>query len=145
MGVTAPGGFASFVQRPCESWNPLTSLEHLPEHEDFRPPSLSASGVLTLPQGLGDSPPTSLLSVQVLPPQEGFPCPAPPPAPLIPMLSGEEGVYVPAPSLQSCLDSLRPHGVQHARLLCPWGFPGKNTGVSSHALPSSRGSSGPRD
>ena len=22
-------------------------------------------------------------------------------------------------------DSLRPHGLQHARLLCPWDFPGK--------------------
>ena len=29
-------------------------------------------------------------------------------------------------------DSLRPHGL--SRLLCPWGFPGKNTGVSSHSL-----------
>ena len=26
-------------------------------------------------------------------------------------------------------DSLRPHGLQPARLLCPWNFPGKNTGV----------------
>ena len=25
--------------------------------------------------------------------------------------------------------SLRPHGVQSSRLLCPWDFPGKNTGV----------------
>ena len=27
-------------------------------------------------------------------------------------------------------DSLRPHGLQHARLLCPWDFPGKNTAVA---------------
>ena len=26
-------------------------------------------------------------------------------------------------------DSLWPHGLQHARLLYPWNFPGKNTGV----------------
>ena len=26
-------------------------------------------------------------------------------------------------------DSLRPHGLQLSRLLCPWDFPGKNTGV----------------
>ena len=26
-------------------------------------------------------------------------------------------------------DSLQPHGLQPARLLCPWGFPGKNSGV----------------
>ena len=26
-------------------------------------------------------------------------------------------------------DSLRPHGLQPTRLLCPWDFPGKNTGV----------------
>ena len=25
--------------------------------------------------------------------------------------------------------------VAHSRLLCPWDFPGKNTGVGCHALP----------
>ena len=31
-------------------------------------------------------------------------------------------------------DSLRPHGLQPARLLHPWDFPGKNTGVRCHFL-----------
>ena len=31
-------------------------------------------------------------------------------------------------------DSLRPHGLQPARLLCPRDSPGKNTGVGCHAL-----------
>ena len=31
-------------------------------------------------------------------------------------------------------DSLQPHGLQPARLLCPWDFPGKNTGVGCHSL-----------
>ena len=31
-------------------------------------------------------------------------------------------------------DSLRPHGLQPARLLCPWDSPGKNIGVGCHAL-----------
>ena len=31
-------------------------------------------------------------------------------------------------------DSLQPHGLQPARLLCPWGSPGKNTGVGCHSL-----------
>ena len=31
-------------------------------------------------------------------------------------------------------DSLRPLGLQPARLLCPWDFPGKNTTVGCHAL-----------
>ena len=31
-------------------------------------------------------------------------------------------------------DSLQPHGLQPARLLCPWDFPHKNTGVSCHFL-----------
>ena len=31
-------------------------------------------------------------------------------------------------------DSLRPHGLQHTRLLCPWDFPGKDTGVGCHFL-----------
>ena len=28
-------------------------------------------------------------------------------------------------------DSLQPHGLQPARLLCPWNFPGRNTGVGA--------------
>ena len=31
-------------------------------------------------------------------------------------------------------DSLRPHGLQPARLLYPWDFPGKNNGVGCHFL-----------
>ena len=31
-------------------------------------------------------------------------------------------------------DSLRPHGLQPTRLLCPWDFPGKSTGMSCHFL-----------
>ena len=31
-------------------------------------------------------------------------------------------------------NSSRPHGLQPARLLCPWNSPGKNTGVGSHFL-----------
>ena len=31
-------------------------------------------------------------------------------------------------------NSLWPHGLQAARLLCPWDFPGKNSGVSCHFL-----------
>ena len=37
-----------------------------------------------------------------------------------------------AKSFQS--DSLRPFGAHLTRLLCPWGSPGKNTGVGCHAL-----------
>ena len=29
---------------------------------------------------------------------------------------------------------MRPHGLLPVRLLCPWGSPGKNTGVDCHAL-----------
>ena len=32
-------------------------------------------------------------------------------------------------------DSLRPHGLQPTRLLHPWNFPGKSTGVGCHCLP----------
>ena len=35
--------------------------------------------------------------------------------------------------LQSCL-TLRPHGLQPTRLLRPWDFPGKSTGVGCHCL-----------
>ena len=40
-------------------------------------------------------------------------------------------------------DSLRLHGLQPARLLCPWNSPCKNTGVGS--MPFFQGSSWPRD
>ena len=40
-------------------------------------------------------------------------------------------------------NSLQPHGLQPARLLCPWDFPDKDTGEGCHV--SSRGSSRPRD
>ena len=31
-------------------------------------------------------------------------------------------------------DSLQPHGLLPAGLLCPWNYPGKNTGVGCHGL-----------
>ena len=40
-------------------------------------------------------------------------------------------------------DSLQPHRLQPARLLCPWDYPGKN--IEWVAIPFSRGSSEPRD
>ena len=43
-----------------------------------------------------------------------------------------------AESLSSS-DFLQPHGLEPARILCPWDSPGKNTEVG--AMPSSRGSS----
>ena len=38
-------------------------------------------------------------------------------------------------SLQSCLTLLRPYGLQPTRFLCPWNFPGKNTGVGCYSPP----------
>ena len=35
---------------------------------------------------------------------------------------------------KSCPTLLWPHGLQPARLLCPWDFPGKNSGVGCHFL-----------
>ena len=31
-------------------------------------------------------------------------------------------------------DSVRPHGLQSTRFLCPWDFPGKNSGAGCHFL-----------
>ena len=43
--------------------------------------------------------------------------------------------YVHACSVYSVVfHSSRPHGLQLARLHCPWDSPGKNTGVGCHAL-----------
>ena len=44
---------------------------------------------------------------------------------------------VPSSCWPSCLvtsDSLWPHGLQLARILCPWGSPRKNSGVGCHFL-----------
>ena len=35
---------------------------------------------------------------------------------------------------KSCPTLLRPHGPQPTRLICPWGFPSKSTGVGCHFL-----------
>ena len=48
------------------------------------------------------------------------------------MVSNFPDVCVCARSVVS--NSLRPHGPYPPRLLCPWDSPGKNTGVSCHAL-----------
>ena len=37
-------------------------------------------------------------------------------------------------SLSRVPDPQRPHGLQPSRLLCPWDFPGKSTGVGCHCL-----------
>ena len=37
-------------------------------------------------------------------------------------------------SLLAVSDSLRSHGLEPTRLLCPWNSPGENTGVGSHFL-----------
>ena len=37
-------------------------------------------------------------------------------------------------SLSVMSDSLQPHGLEPAQLLCPWDSPGKNTGVGYHSL-----------
>ena len=36
--------------------------------------------------------------------------------------------------VQSCLTLLRPHRLKPTRLLCPWDFPSKSTGVGCHCL-----------
>ena len=45
------------------------------------------------------------------------------------MESGSESI-----SWSVMADSLWPHGLLPARLLCPWDAPGKSTGVGSHSL-----------
>ena len=56
-------------------------------------------------------------------------------------LPGKPGVWLPGsfidPESVRCSvvsNSLRPHELWPSRLLCPWDFPGKNTGVGCHFL-----------
>ena len=44
------------------------------------------------------------------------------------------GMHVCMLSCSVVFYSLWPYGLQPARLLCPWNFPGKNTGVGCHFL-----------
>ena len=46
--------------------------------------------------------------------------------------NGKGGKWSVSPSVVS--DSVQPYGLQPTRLLCPWGSPGRNTGVGCHAL-----------
>ena len=48
------------------------------------------------------------------------------------LFSIESSVYIFSHSVVS--DSLQPHGLYPSRLLCPWDFPGKNTGMGCHFL-----------
>ena len=43
-------------------------------------------------------------------------------------------LYVYMPSCSVISNSLQPHGLQPARLTCPWKFSGKNTGLDCHFL-----------
>ena len=61
------------------------------------------------------------------------------------------GLLFPSPMLESeewkgscsvMSDSKWPHGLQPTRLLCPWDFPGKSTGVGCHCLLPSWGRQG---
>ena len=65
------------------------------------------------------------------------------------------GMSAPPPSHSAASNSLRPHALQAARLLCPGGSPGSNTGVGCNALlqgtfptpgsnPEQRDSTGPK-
>ena len=43
-------------------------------------------------------------------------------------------LYVYMPSCSVISKSLQPHGLQPARLICPWKFSGRNTGLDCHFL-----------
>ena len=53
--------------------------------------------------------------------------------PIIFQMANQLILYVRAKLFQVCLTICDPHGIQPARLLCPWGFPGQNTGAGCHA------------
>ena len=58
------------------------------------------------------------------------------PPPLAPPPTKEIGTSTPCRKRSRSVvsDSLRPHGLQPTRLLCPWDFPGNSTGVDCHFL-----------
>ena len=53
------------------------------------------------------------------------------------MIKVSKEIFIKLGERESCSvvsDSLRPHGLQPTRLLSPWNFPGKSTGVGCHFL-----------
>ena len=46
----------------------------------------------------------------------------------------ETALSVPVLRCLGCAQCLQPSGLHPARLLCPWDFPGKDTGVGCHAF-----------
>ena len=61
--------------------------------------------------------------------------PSPSPVLVSPVQQSESAVCIRVSSAQLSLTLFYPHGLEPARLLCPWNFPGKNTGVGYHFLP----------
>ena len=51
-----------------------------------------------------------------------------------PLFLSEDFLQIKVLSHSVVSDSFRPHGLQPARLLCPWDSPGNYTGVGGHAL-----------
>ena len=52
----------------------------------------------------------------------------------LPVTSGHSKPLLGCLVTRLCLTLLPPHGLSPARPLCPWDFPGKNTGVGCHFL-----------
>ena len=51
---------------------------------------------------------------------------------------GDDGASIVTPCMWArsvASDSLRPHGLQPTRFICPWDFLSENTGLGSHFLP----------
>ena len=111
---------------------------------DFWP---SCSRIMEMPEKTGLLPDLLLLLLSLqscltlCDPTDG----SPPGSPVPGILQARTLEWVPFPSPRhegekwkwSCSgvsDSWRPHGLQPTRLLCPWDFPGKSTGVGCHRL-----------
>ena len=56
------------------------------------------------------------------------------PATLLPVVKSGDLTHQCMRTCSVMSDSLQPHGLQPARLLCPWSSPGKNSGVGCHYL-----------
>ena len=84
----------------------------------------SLQSCLTLCDPIDSSPPGSLVpGILEAKHWSGLPFPSP-------MHESEKWKW----SCSVVSDSQRPHGLQPSRFLCPWGFPGKSTGVGCHCL-----------
>ena len=140
MGIHVPPPSCSPLPSPPPTSLPTPSLWAVTEHQ------LQVPGALTCFIAAAAAAKSFQLCPTLRDPIDGSPPGSPVPGPWSLGFSRQEhwsGLPFPSPMPESekwkwsrsvVSDFQRPHGLQPTRLLLPWDFPGKSTGVGCHCL-----------